>query len=132
MDITATQLHRDFRTLQIFNIYNKYLNNDSVSALEHYLSEHMVQTAPTRMPARNVWAGDFNMRDPSWDKVQNAHLFTEAALQRSTQLIHMLDFHYMVMKLPPNIPTLESTLTKNTTRVDNIFCEEKLSDSFIC
>jgi hypothetical protein len=46
-------------------------------------------------------------------------------------LLNLLARHGMKMALPKDIPTLESTATKNYTRVDNIFCSEELLEAFI-
>ena len=37
----------------------------------------------------------------------------------------------MKMALPKDIPTLESTATKNYTRVDNVFCSEDMLQAFV-
>ena len=80
-----------------------------------------------------IWLGDFNRHHPAWDDPANFHLFTRRNVQRADILIaHIADLG-LEMALPPTIPTLEATRTKNLTRPDNVFCsEEALEDLHLC
>jgi len=129
-DITAIQLNVNEGTLHAYNIYNDCKHNDSLTTLAEHLrrAEHRgIRTAPQYM----IWAGDFNRHHPLWDKIRNSHLFTEAAIKDAQPLLDMLGIHQMKMALPRDIATLESTATKNWTRVDNVFCTADLLQDFI-
>ena len=80
---------------------------------------------------KTIWLGDFNRHHPMWDEERNTHLFTKAALEAAQPLLDMISRYDMQMVLPKDIPTLEVCMTKNFTRVDNIFCSTELHDSFI-
>jgi len=128
-DITAVQLHGEQGNLEIFNIYNDCLHNDSLTSL----AAHLRSRAFPRVqgPRNMIWAGDFNRHHPLWDEIRNSHLFTEAALTATQPLLDLLGIHHMKMALPRDTPTLESTATKNLTRVDNVFCSADMLQSFL-
>ncbi|RPD60340.1 hypothetical protein L226DRAFT_425626, partial [Lentinus tigrinus ALCF2SS1-7] len=68
-----------------------------------------------------IWLGDFNRHHPSWDDPANHHLFTTDNLRRAEVLINYLTRFSLEQALPPSLPTLEATRTKNHTRPDNVF-----------
>jgi len=78
-----------------------------------------------------IWAGDFNRHHPLWDEICNSHLFTDTALAATQPLLDLLGIHRMKMALPRDTAMLESTATKNLTRVDNVFCSSDMLQSFI-
>jgi len=129
-DISAIQLQGEHSILQIYNVYNDCLHNDSLTSLAKQLrsTEHRAHQ-PT--PRHMIWAGDFNRHHPLWDDVRNSHLFTETALDATQPLLDLLGIHRMKMALPRDLATLESTATKNWTRVDNVFCSADLLQSFL-
>jgi len=129
-NISAIQLQSQHGILQIYNIYNDCLHNDSLTSLAEQLrsTKHRVQQP---IPQNMIWAGDFNRHHPLWDDVRNSHLFTEAALNATQLLLDLLGIHRMKMALPRDLATLESTATKNWTRVDNVFCSSNLLQSFL-
>ena len=68
-----------------------------------------------------MWCRDFNRHHPLWDKERNSHLLTAGASTTTQPLITLLEDFNMVMLLPKGIPMLQSMVTKNWTRVDNVF-----------
>jgi len=66
-----------------------------------------------------------------WDDIQNSHLITETVLNAIQPLLDLLGIHQMKMALPRDLAMLESTATKNWTRVDNVFCSADLLQSFL-
>jgi hypothetical protein len=77
-----------------------------------------------------IWLGDFNRHHPMWEIPHNTHLFTAANLDAAGTLINLLSLYNLVQVLPPAIPTLEASNTKNYTRPDNVFCSAQLEQSF--
>ena len=68
-----------------------------------------------------MWCGDFNRHHPLWDKERNGHLLMAGASAAAQPLIALLEDFNMVMLILKGIPTLQSMVTKNWTRVDNVF-----------
>ncbi|CAA7269138.1 unnamed protein product [Cyclocybe aegerita] len=128
-DITVIQIHGDFGTVRIFNIYNDCQNDNSLDSLANHLHTQEHREHPVA-PLWMVWAGDFNRHHPLWDEERNNHLFTTSALEKGQKLIDLLADHWMVMVLPKDIPTLEALSTKDTTQVDNVFCSEGMAKDF--
>ena len=69
-----------------------------------------------------LWCSDFNRHQPLWDEERNHHLFMAAALWAADWLLKKVLAHGMLMILPKGTPTLEAKVTKNWTRLDNMFC----------
>ncbi|KAJ3486122.1 hypothetical protein NLI96_g4454 [Meripilus lineatus] len=78
-----------------------------------------------------LWLGDFNRHSPLWDEERNAHLFTRQNLDDADTLLNVLVNHDLRMLLPPGIPTLEASNTKNETRPDNVFGTEGLQEGLM-
>jgi hypothetical protein len=129
-NVTGIQLQGGFGTLYVLNIYNDCKHNNSLCTLEEYLHNPGVRAQPVAALLRHIWLGNFNWH-PLWDEERNNHLFTNMNLNDVQMLLNLLARHGMKMALPKDIPTLESTATKNYTRVDNIFCSEELLEAFI-
>jgi hypothetical protein len=72
-----------------------------------------------------MWLGDFNRHSPDWDEERNQQLFTRDNLRAAGLLIQLTIQENMKMALPPGIPTLEAMASKNRTRVDNVYCDER-------
>ena len=66
-----------------------------------------------------------------WDDDRNGHLFTSRALEDASKLLTLVADHAMHMALLKGIPTLESMVTKNWTRPDNVFCSGNLVDKLV-
>ena len=98
------------------------------------VKEHMRGRAQEQVEGegeRYIWLGDFNQHHPLWDEEWNAHLFTTAVLEATQPLLNMITRYNMKMALLKDILMLEASLTKNYTRVDNIFCSTALLNAFI-
>ena len=133
-DVTGIQLHGAFGVLCIINIYNDCENNDSLKVVEEFMRGRRSRTGDgSGMREREgfIWLEDFNRHHSIWEKERNAHLFTKAALEVAQLLLNMISNHNMLMALAKDIPMLEACLTKNYTRVDNIFCLAKLLNNFV-
>ncbi len=119
-DITAITITTPHASIHVFNLY---VDGDLDAAI------NAASRASQRLCAQDgahelVWLGGFNRHHPSWDSPRNSHLFTRQNLARSDVLIHRLAELGLEMVLPPELPTLEATHTKNLTRPDNVFCME--------
>jgi hypothetical protein len=75
--------------------------------------------------------GDFNRHHPLWDEERNAHLFSPSNLDLAQPLIDLVSEHNLLMALPKDLPTLQSSSTKNYTRTDNIFASERLVERLV-
>jgi len=129
-DITALQFQGPYGRLSIFNIYNDCLHSESLTLLDNYLASNkqlIYRDAGNHM----LWCGDFNRHHPLWDEERNGHLFTAKALEDARQLVGLVADYDMVMPLPQGIPTLQSMVTGNWTRPDNVFCSAATSDHII-
>jgi len=58
-----------------------------------------------------------------WEEERNAHLCDPVEAQETAQqLIDLMAKYDMLLALPKDLPTLQSTSTGNWTRPDNVFC----------
>ncbi len=119
-DIAAVSIRSEDATVHVFNLY---VDGEHDTAL-HAASRAVLNTilGGAEQPHHLVWLGDFNRHHPAWDDPTNLHLFSSENLRRAEHLITILDRHDLSMALPPGIPTLEASRTKNLTRPDNVFC----------
>src|SRR5882724_6159081 len=78
-----------------------------------------------------IWMGDFNRHHPMWDKSRNAHLFTQANLDKARIIIDVMANYDLQMILPKNVLTLCSMATKNFTQPDNILVSSSLREHMI-
>lgn len=129
-DITAIQIESEDITLRIFNIYNDGNHSHNLTTLDR-VTRTQTKAANDNNPVHTLWMGDFNRHHPMWDEERNHHLFTATNLDAAQVIIDMLATYDMGMVLPPGMPTLEATGTKNYTRPDNVFCDRNFTDSFI-
>lgn len=127
-DVTAMQIKLGGFNTAIFNIYNDCKNDTAINEVDKYATM-LKEKDPSIQHA--IWAGDFNRHHPMWDDESNSHLFTHAADKDAQHLIKLTENHNLDMLLPKGIPTLQSTVTKNFTRVDNVFASYELSDKLI-
>lgn len=131
-NVTGVHLHGVFGAICILNVYNNCMNNGSLRVVEEFMRRRQNRLeVRNRMGEKVLWLGDFNRHHPLWDEERNVHLFTKATLEAAQPLIDMISEHDIHMVLPKDIPTLEACLTKNFTRVNNIFCTENLIDCVI-
>ncbi len=117
-NVTAITIVTPHASVHLFNLY---VDGDFDAAI------NTTSRASQRLCAQEgehelIWLGDFNRHHPRWDSPRNAHLFTRQNLVRADFLFHRLAELDLEMVLPPGIPTLEATHTKNLTRPDNVFC----------
>ena len=80
-DVTSIQMHGDYGTLHIINIYNDCKHAESLKTLELYMKDPATRAHPIGgNPLRYIWMGDFNCHHPLWDEERNEHLFTRPNL----------------------------------------------------
>ena len=124
-DVTAITIKSEAATVHIFNLY---VDGDTDTAIR--AAARAARRLPLGEPGHElVWLGDFNRHHPAWDDPENTHLFTTHNTRRAEVLINCDADLGLEMALPPTIPTLEATRTKNLTRPDNVFCTETLLQS---
>ncbi|EUC67567.1 reverse transcriptase from transposon X-element protein, putative, partial [Rhizoctonia solani AG-3 Rhs1AP] len=109
-------------SILICNIYNPC---DANTPLPHVLSLLRAHRGHV------ILLGDFNCHHPDWDEARNAHLFTSAALDLAQPLLDITHDLSLTMALPRDIPTLQSTSSKNYTRPDNIFMSAPLAEFLV-
>jgi ribonuclease HI len=129
-DVVGIRLVGPFGTIRVFNIYNDGANNASLDAIRRYRRIHP-QTEYEVQPVHDIWAGDMNRHDPTWELPSNHHLFTRRNLELAAPLIRMVAEADMIMALPAAMPTLEALNSKNLTRPDNVFCSQSLESELI-
>ena len=129
-DVVITQTQTSQGLCTIINIYNDCKNDDTLEAMELFLADNI----RTLRPSDNdhlLWMGDFNRHHPLWDEDRNNHLFTPAALTSSQKILDILADYGLTQLLPKDIPTLQSTSSRNWTCPDNVFASEHTCLSLI-
>ncbi|KEP45734.1 putative reverse transcriptase from transposon X-element protein [Rhizoctonia solani 123E] len=121
-DVTALKVQTPAGPILICNVYNPCDANTSLPHISTLLRAHR---------GHAIVLGDFNRHHPDWDEARNAHLFTSAALNLAQPLLDLINDNTLSMALPRDIPTLQSTSTKNYTRPDNVFLSTALTESLI-
>lgn len=129
-DVVVVQFSTSNGLCTVFSIYNHNNHNNTVEEMERFLGARGPELRPTE-DDHMLWLGDFNHHHPLWDKECNNHLFTAAALEASGKLIDLVADYGMVQALPKDIPTLQSSSTRNWTRPDNVFCTEHTNETVV-
>ncbi|KAG2073313.1 hypothetical protein BDR04DRAFT_1011002, partial [Suillus decipiens] len=114
----------------IFNIYNDCLLTDTQEALASFLECRLANLCPSTHD-HMIWLGDFNRHHLLWDEDYNTQLFTNQYLNAAQPLLDLLADYGMVLTLPKGLPMLQSSSSKNWTHLDNVFCTDHTSDSFL-
>lgn len=139
-NITAIEIHGDFRKVHIYNIYNACDHSRTIWFLERHIV--LEEAASRNLPHTNansnhrvgnahmIWMGDFNHHHPMWEMTSNSYLFTAVNLDAVGILINLLAEYNLTQALPPGIVTLEASNTKNHTWLNNIFCLAKIEQMF--
>lgn len=124
-NITAIEIHGDFRKVHIYNIYNACDHSRTIRFLERHIV--LEEAASRNLPHTNansnhrvgnahmIWMGDFNHHHPMWEMTSNSYLFTAVNLDAAGILINLLAEYNLTQALPPGIATLEASNTKNHT-----------------
>ncbi|KDN39715.1 hypothetical protein RSAG8_08633, partial [Rhizoctonia solani AG-8 WAC10335] len=119
-DVTAMKIQTTVSPVLICNIYNPCDANTSLPHASSLLRAHR---------GLAIILGDFNRHHPDWDESRNTHLFTTTALNLAQPLLDLVSENSLDMVLPKDIPTLQSTSSKNYMRPDNIFVSTPLAES---
>lgn len=117
-DITAVRFIGDHGSISIFNIYNACENNNTLDALDAFLSSAPTDARPLATD-QMLWIGDFNRHHPSWESIDNRRLNNVPEFIQP--LLAMIETYDMDLALPPGLPTLQMT-AGNWTRPDNVWC----------
>ena len=75
-----------------------------------------------------IWVGNFNRHHPCLDWEEDQHLFMPNALEAAKHLLSTVTDWSMCMVLPPRTPTHKHYISKQKTRLDNVFCTEHTLD----
>jgi hypothetical protein len=111
-DVAAIKVQTPAGHILICNVYNPCDTNTPLPHVSTLLRGHRGHV---------ILLGDFNRHHPDWDESRNAQLFTTAALDLAQPLLDLISARSLHMALPKDIPTLQSTSSKNYTRPDNVF-----------
>ena len=113
-----------FRLLQgwltIFNIYNDCIHQNLLTTICLFMQCHSASILASESD-HMMWCGDFNQHHPLWDEERNGHLLMAGVSTTAQPLIALLEDFNMVMLLLKGLPMLQSMVTTNWTRVDNVF-----------
>lgn len=130
-DVTGVHLHRTFRTISIINVYNNCKNNGSLEVVEYFMRRRgnrgggmHGRSGESGERGKTIGLGYFKRHHPMRDEEMNTHLFTKAVLDAAQPLLDMIIGYDMQMALPKDLPMLEACMTKNFTRVNNIFPQQ--------
>ena len=131
-DITAVLLKGNWGTLMIFNAYIDCEHDQAIEELEKATRkyEQGSRGAPQE-EVHTMWLGDFNRHHPHWDNPSDLRLFTTDALRRANRLISAVAAAGLDLALPPKIPTHRHNVTKEWSRLDQVFISEYLLDALI-
>ena len=111
-DLTAIQFRGNMGIIDIYNIYNDCLNDNTMDALDLHLRCWPTASA-NALNRYTLWCGNFNRHHLLWDEEWNHHLFMAATLQAVDQLLEKVSAHGMLMILLKDTPMLEAKATKN-------------------
>ena len=109
LDVTAITLCAGGTTTHLFNLY---VDVDSDTAV-HATARVTQKLLELDDEAQVIWLRDFNGHHHTWDSPRNTHLFTPQNLRHAEILTNYLACYNLDMALPPALPTLEATRTKN-------------------
>ena len=126
-DIMALCLSRDFRHCSIFNIYNDCTNNNTLTALCSYLTDH-IQIACSSPHNYMFWMGNFNCHYLMWEEVCNRHLYSSDTMIEP--LLDLNNDYTMVQSLPLGIPTYKAAM-QNWTWPDNVWHTDSADDPIV-
>jgi len=124
-DVVIIQINTSSGLCMVINVYNNNNHNDTIEE-----PTNIAVLRPTEED-HMMWLGDFNRHHPLWDEDRNSHLFTAAALEASGKLLKLVADYSMTQALPKDVPTLQSSSTRNWTCPDNVFCMEHTSQSLL-
>jgi exonuclease III len=124
-DVTVIQLKGKWGRLMILNIYNNGDNNDTIQLLTKFHRDHMLnRTEPDPKDEHTIWLRDFNRHHLHWDNPNNTRLFTREATAAAEVLIEAVAEAGLELVLPRGIPTHYHNVTKQWTRLDQVFLSE--------
>lgn len=131
-DVTVIQLNGEWGQTTIYNIYNDCAKNDTIQQLEAFTRSTKSNSVDGSTPMETtVWLGDFNRHHPHWDDPNDTRLFTQSALNDAEILINAVAEAGLEMALPSGTPTHIHNVTKQWTRLDQVFISEEALDMVI-
>src|SRR5216683_4648766 len=127
-DVMIMQITSHWGKTTIFNIYNDGESNETVRLLAEY--HHRNRASLERTPqgeAHIIWLGDFNRHHPYWDSLEDVRLFTNEATEATKKLIEAVVDAGLELVLPCGLPTHKHSITKQWSRLDQVFLSEHSS-----
>jgi Endonuclease/Exonuclease/phosphatase family len=122
-DVTVIHLAFPNNPITIFNIYNDGEHDHTIDKLLTYRAENLDTLYPVPQ-AHILWLGDFNRHHPTWDHARNHRYFTVAALRAAEHLLTATADWNLHMALLSNTPTHEHYVSKQQSRLNNVFCTD--------
>jgi ribonuclease HI/exonuclease III len=124
-DVTVVQLIGTWGKLNIFNIYNEGKSNTTTKLLTKFHKDNQATlTGASANNAHTLWLGDFNRHHPYWDDPRDTRLFTNEAIKEAEVLIEAVAEVGLEMALPCTTPTHYHNVTKQWTRLDQVFLSD--------
>jgi len=124
-DVTAIQVNGTWGKLNIFNIYNDGMSNETINLLTKFHKDnHATLEGENANDAHTLWVGDFNRHHPYWDDPRDTHLFTNEAIKAAELLIKVVAEVGLEMALPGKILTHCHNVTKRWSRLDQVLLSE--------
>jgi len=77
--------------------------------------------------AHIIWLRDFNRHHPYWDSPEDIRLFTTDAMAAAEKLIEAVADTRLELALPCSIPTHKHNVTKQWSRLDQVFISDHSS-----
>ncbi len=96
----------------------------------HRRNKNSLERATTG-EAHVVWLGDFNRHHPYWDNPEDMRLFTTEATKATSKLIEAVADVGLELALPSGTPTHKHSVTKQWSRLDQVFLSDILSRMLI-
>ena len=133
-DVTAIRIKGSWGKLTLFNIYNDCNHDNTLELLATYHKRNykeILGSAETQSKHHLMWVGDFNRHHPCWDSPDNNGLFMKEATARAEILIQLIAEIGLDLALPAGTPTHEHNITKQWSRLDQVFVTEHTLDALM-
>ena len=131
-DVTVIQMTGEWGKLIMYSIYNDGGHNETVRMLTRDHQESRVSLNPEdQARTHTIWLGDFNRHHPHWDDPSDVRLFTREAISAAEVLIEAVADAGLELALPSGVPTHVHNVTKQWSRLDQVFISEHLLDLII-
>ena len=124
-DVVAIQLNGDWGKLTIINVYNDCRNDETIRLLTSFHNRFQEEITQSGSGAAHLlWVGDFNRHHPYWDNPADNRLFTNEAIEAAEKLIEAVADAGLEIALPRGTPTHKHNVTKQWSRLDQVFLSD--------